>query len=199
MVGGRRRCGPGGHLRGPGEPPLQGLRSARGCLARPTTYGRCPYPGFDARCANERDEAGRVVSPGLAAAIAEVPQEVHTAGLPAGLEDGLLAGVDKARLAARGGPRHGPGSGAPPLRAGRRRSRPSARRSKPGSADIKTARFVHSHRAQAGKACSVIRPRQKGRTGYSTEGRREPHEGTAGRRTRPGRCVLTPAAQIGCL
>lgn len=84
MVGGGRRCGPGGHLRGPGEPPLQGLRSARGGPARPTTYGRCPYPRFDARCANARDEAGRVVSPGLAAAIAEVPQEVHTAGLPAG-------------------------------------------------------------------------------------------------------------------
>jgi hypothetical protein len=145
MVGGRRRCGPGGHLRGPGEPPLQGLRSARGCLARPTTYGRCPYPRFDARCANARDEAGRVVSPGLAAAIAEVPQEVHTAGLPAGLEDGLLAGVDKARLAARGGPWQDLGSRALRLRASRRRSCPSARRSKPGRADIKTARFVHSH------------------------------------------------------
>jgi hypothetical protein len=38
-----------------------------------------------------------------------------------------------------------------------------ARRGKLGSADIVTARFVHSQRAQAGKACSVIRPCQKGR------------------------------------
>jgi len=47
--------------------------------ARPTTYGRCPYLWLEARCARVRDEAGRVVSTGLAAAIAEIPQEVHTA------------------------------------------------------------------------------------------------------------------------
>ena len=33
-----------------------------------------------------------------------------------------------------------------------------------GGTDSMTARLVHSQRARAGKACSVIRPRQKGRT-----------------------------------